>query len=345
VISNSLTWCRSNTNVIDDVCGSGMPKVRRGSVLHYESSVFSPPRPMTLLRRGPKLAQGSTHTELKEMIRSPRLDRSDANTEISLKRRKRVLASYDAMKQVMQKMDTSRTGEITARDLNGALDKLGIKMRKGDFNRLAADVDHTVHQSSSTHLPALGRVSEEPARRRGERLLTLGKDGSKRDGRKTQLAHPSSWRTMLESKVSRHWKQLQRDFKRFDEARTGLIDMQTLIPILEAAGIVLRTEDADALYQQMGVGLSGKIHWGEFLKCFAGAGLARPGAISAPPGMISKSGQSKYSQHLNEIPEALEGYLRSIANHWKAIRQACQVAHLSIVQGFCRLENLRWGSS
>ena len=47
---------------------------------------------------------------------------------------------------------------------------------------------------------------------------------------------------MLEEKVSRHWKQLQRDFKRLDPQRSGLVDMHHLIPALEVYGINLQTE-------------------------------------------------------------------------------------------------------
>ena len=64
---------------------------------------------------------------------------------------------------------------------------------------------------------------------------------------------------MLEEKVSRHWKQLQRDFKRLDPQRSGLVDMHHLIPALEVYGINLQTEDADALYLQMGVGRTGEM--------------------------------------------------------------------------------------
>ena len=247
--------------MIDDLDAVALPRPRRGNQLQYESSVFSPPGgPVTPLRRGPKMVPGSDKSELREMLRSPRNP-----DETQFKRRKRVLASYDAMKQVVQKLDTSRTGAITARDLNNALDKLGIKMRHGDFKRLAADVDPSMQRDGGlTHLPALGRVLDEPARRRGEGRPSLAGAGGRRratgrGGERMKAEASGGWRKMLEEKVSRHWKQLQRDFKRLDPQRSGLVDMHHLIPALEVYGINLQTEDADALYLQMGVGRTGEM--------------------------------------------------------------------------------------
>ena len=51
-----------------------------------------------------------------------------------------MLASYDAMKQVVQKLDTSRTGAITARDLPTALDLLGFKMLRAVLRCMAISV-------------------------------------------------------------------------------------------------------------------------------------------------------------------------------------------------------------
>ena len=258
---------RSNKGVIDDLSSASVPRPRRGIQLQYESSVFSPPgAPVTPRRQGLKQVLGpSNASELREMFRSPRMDqRQSVDDEMHFKRRKagkRVLASYDAMKQVVQKLDTSRTGAITARDLNNALDKLGIKMRRDDFRRLAEDVDPGSQGNAATHLPALGRVPEEPARRRGERRRTPGGlVGGRRDGQGVNNAASSgSWRKMLEMKVARHWKQLQRDFKRLDPQRSGLVDMHNLISALEVYGVTLETEDADALYLQLGVGRTGKM--------------------------------------------------------------------------------------
>lgn len=135
---------------------------------------------------------------------------------------------------------------------------------------------------------------------------------------------------MLEEKVSRHWKQLQRDFKRLDPQRSGLVDMHHLIPALEVYGINLQTEDADALYLQMGVGRTGKINWGEFLKCYSGALSRRPGAISAPPDMMAsklelRGNANRGLESSVTVPKNIEGYLRSICTQWRAIRQACQI--------------------
>jgi hypothetical protein len=149
--------------------------------------------------------------------------------------------------------------------LNNALDKLGIKMRHGDFKRLAADVDPSMQRDGGlTHLPALGRVLDEPARRRGEGRPSLAGAGGRRratgrGGERMKAEASGGWRKMLEEKVSRHWKQLQRDFKRLDPQRSGLVDMHHLIPALEVYGINLQTEDADALYLQMGVGRTGEM--------------------------------------------------------------------------------------
>ncbi len=260
---------RSNKGVIDDLSSASVPRPRRGTQMQYESSVFSPPgAPVTPRRQGLKQVLGSSNaSELREILRSPRMDQGQGvDDEMHFKRRKagkRVLASYDAMKQVVQKLDTSRTGAITARDLNNALDKLGIKMRRDDFRRLAEDVDPGSQGNAATHLPALARVPEEPARRRGERRLTPGGlGGGRRDGHGDQRKKADlsgSWRKMLEMKVARHWKQLQRDFKRLDPQRSGLVEMHNLITALEVYGVTLETEDADALYLQLGVGRTGKM--------------------------------------------------------------------------------------
>ena len=256
---------RPNKGVIDELRSESVQ--RRRTQMQYESSVFSPPGvPVTPPRQGLKQVLGSSNaSELREILRSPLMDQGGVEDENKKRRKegKRVLASYDAMKQVVQKLDTSRTGAITARDLNNALDKLGIKMRRDDFRRLAEDVDPGSQGNAATHLPALARVPEEPARRRGERRLTPGGlGGGRRDGHGDQRKKADlsgSWRKMLEMKVARHWKQLQRDFKRLDPQRSGLVEMHNLITALEVYGVTLETEDADALYLQLGVGRTGKM--------------------------------------------------------------------------------------
>jgi Ca2+-binding EF-hand superfamily protein len=280
---------RPNKGVIDDLSSASVQRPRRGTQMQYESSVFSPPGvPVTPRRQGLKQMLGSSNaSELREILRSPRMDQGQsADDEMHFKRRKagkRVLASYDAMKQVVQKLDTSRTGAITARDLNNALDKLGIKMRRDDFRRLAEDVDPGSQGNAATHLPALGRVPEEPARRRGERRRTPGLGGGRLDGQgdqRTKAASSGSWRKMLEMKVARHWKQLQRDFKRLDPQRSGLVDMHNLISALEVYGVTLETEDADALYLQLGVGRTGKMQLLKLICRSVSIFFSRPSASS-----------------------------------------------------------------
>jgi hypothetical protein len=317
------------------VSDSGIPRVRRGAQLQYESSVFSP-IPETQHKHGPKMVPCAIKSELKDVWRSPRLadDRMDdgKSVDTDMKRRKHVLAGYDTVKQAVQKLDT---GSITARDLKSALDRLGIKMRSSDFRRLAGDVVFPDSHQHTTHLPSLGRHAEMPARRR-EGGLPQGKHATQKHVRKTKPmmqhephASPGAWRSMLETKVSRHWKQLQKEFKSLDTQRIGLVDMHNLIAALEVYGIVLQTQDADALYLQMGVGPLGKIHYGEFLKCFAGAGLSRKGAISAPPDLMMNSLSKRASYSIKhgtsqlDVPSDIEGYMRSAASHWRAIRQAC----------------------
>jgi len=277
----------------------------------------------------------------KDTTRAPGIDdKKSVATDATPKRRKRVLASYDDMKHVVEKLDTSRTGQITSRDLNNALGRLGIKMKRSDFRRLAGEVDPP---ACRTHLPTLGKVPEEPTRQRNEN----GKSSVRQSDLVMQAATAGAWRQRLESQVSRVWKQLQRDFKRLDPNRTSLIDMHILIPALSHYGINLQTLDADALYLQMGVGRSGKINYGEFLKCFVGGGLARQGAISAPPNLVTGSNSNKINKHKGSsfhkrtdmgVPSDIEGYLRSATIHWRAIRQSCQVrARVQVcVSVYCR---------
>mmetsp|Transcript_6237 Transcript_6237/g.9933 ORF Transcript_6237/g.9933 Transcript_6237/m.9933 type:complete len:425 (-) Transcript_6237:96-1370(-) len=303
---------RSNASVIDDMSGAGLPRPRRGSQIQYMSSVFSP------------VEDGAG----KDTTRAPGIgDKKIVATDATPKRRKRVLASYDDMKHVVEKLDTSRTGQITSRDLNNALGRLGIKMKRSDFRRLAGEVDPL---ACTTHLPTLGKVPEETARRWNEN----GQSSVRQSDLMMQAATAGAWRQRLESQVSRVWKQLQRDFKRLDPQRTSLIDMHILIPALSHYGINLQTRDADALYLQMGVGRSGKINYGEFLKCFVGGGLARQGAISAPPDLVTGSNSNKMNKHKGSnfqkrtdmgVPSDIEGYLRSATIHWRAIRQSCQI--------------------
>ena len=290
---------RPNKGVIDELRSESVQ--RRRTQMQYESSVFSPPGvPVTPPRQGLKQVLGSSNaSELREILRSPLMDQGRVEDENKKRRKegKRVLASYDAMKQVVQKLDTSRTGAITARDLNNALDKLGIKMRRDDFRRLAEDVDPGSQGNAATHLPALGRVPEEPARRRGERRRTPGLGGGRRDGQgdqRTKAASSGSWRKMLEMKVARHWKQLQRDFKRLDPQRSGLVDMHNLISAVEVYGVTLETEDADALYLQLGVGRTGKM---QLLKL-----ICRSVSI-----FFSRSGASSYvlTQHIYVLSSSL----------------------------------------
>ena len=138
-----------------------------------------------------------------------------ARTE--LKRRKRVLASYDEMKKVVEKLDTARTGNITARDLNNALDKLGIKMRSSDFARLAGEVDPSAFgRSASGHLPPLGQGATKGASKRQTGVLPrIGENQRQQFGQRTRLSTvgkqavaSGEWRRNVASKMSRHWKQV-----------------------------------------------------------------------------------------------------------------------------------------
>ena len=283
-----------------------------------------------------------------------------ARTE--LKRRKRVLASYDEMKKVVEKLDTARTGNITARDLNNALDKLGIKMRSSDFARLAGEVDPSSSgRFASGHLPPLGQGATKGASKRQTGVLPrIGENQRQQFGQRTRLSTvgkqavaSGEWRRNVASKMSRHWKQvgdvtglgvyikyragvhfcgvlsqlcskqLHRDFKRHDPNSSGVIDMHVFLLALEVYSIVLEPDDADALYMQLGVGSSGKIRWAEFLKCFVGSGLqARQ---QERPGAISAPILGSCSKNAAHAPSEIDAYMRNAAMHWRAIRQACQI--------------------
>jgi Ca2+-binding EF-hand superfamily protein len=308
---------RSNAGIIDDV-SDGLPHVKRGNAMQYMSSIFSP-------------VEDQSPKQLKVIMDD---NTSVITTDTELRRRKKVLASYENVKQAVLKLDTSRTGNITARDLNNALEKLGIKMRKSEFRRLADDVEpnsnHRVDKPHITHLPALGRVEEEPARRRQRGIPEVGKNKQSNNEQKSMIQEASSdaWRARLEEKVSRKWKPLQRDFKQLDPERSGLVDMHTLIPSLAVHGIYLATEEADALYLQMGVGRTGKINYGEFLKTYAGKALSRTGAISAPPDLPMKNERNGAIFTVEtdvQRSSLVEVYMRSTASHWRSIRQACQI--------------------
>ena len=134
-----------------------------------------------------------------------------------LKRRKRVLASYDEMKKVVEKLETARTGNITARDLNNALDKLGIKMRSSDFARLAGEVDpSSFGRNASGHLPPLGQGATKGASKRQTGILPrIGENQRQQFGQRTRLSTvgkqavaSGEWRRNVASKMSRHWKQV-----------------------------------------------------------------------------------------------------------------------------------------
>ena len=305
---------RSNEAVIDDVCDNGLPRVRRGAQIQYVSSILSPDSPAHLLPR--RKGEEGAGTQAQE-----RGGPHDSREEAAPKRHKRVLASYHAMKKVVDKLDTARTGSITARDLENAMGKLGIQMRRSDFSRLAGEVDpdsHLQYQALDTNPHGLPLLEEGPSRRRKGDIASLPKIGRKGGQREATQPHSKlSWRSLLEKKVCRNWKQLQRAFKRLDTQRSRLIDMHVLIPTLEAHNIFLQTHEVDALYLQLGVGRSGKVDYVEFLKSFAGAALARTGANSAPPDLVlSKNG-------LMPLPSDVETYLRSSAVHWRAIRWSC----------------------
>jgi len=304
---------RSNKDVIDDVSGSGLPRVKRGSQIHYISSVLSPSEgPLSPAHMLPR-ERGRERGEGQEEKTSGSVETSSAP-----KRHKRVLASYHAMKQVVDKLDTERTGSITARDLHNAMGKLGIKMRRSEFSRLAGEVDpHSDFQAPGTKHHRLETLEEGPSHRRrvgGEHLPKIGRGARHEKQPQQQQQGKLAWRSVLEKQVSSNWKQLQRAFKHLDPQRSGLIDMHVLLPTLEAHGIVLQTEEADSLYLQLGVGRTGRVNYVEFLKCFAGAALARIGAISAPPDLVVTRDQRA------RVPSDVESYLRGAALHWRAIR-------------------------
>lgn len=303
---------RSNKTVIDDVCGNGLPRVKRGAQIQYVSSIFSPDSPAHVLSRG-KGEEGAG-TQVRE-----RGGPDDSREEDSApKRHKRVLASYHAMKKVVDKLDTARTGSITGRDLENAMGKLGIQMRRSDFSRLAGEIDpdsHSQYRALDTKPHGLNPLEEGSSRRRKGDIASLPKIGRKGGQHEATQQHSKlSWRSLLEKKVCRNWKQLQRAFKLLDTQRSRLIDMHVLIPTLEAHNIFLQTHEVDALYLQLGVGRSGKVDYVEFLKSFAGAALARTGANSAPPDLVLSKNR------LNPLPSDVETYLRSSAVHWRAIR-------------------------
>lgn len=296
---------RSNKDVIDDVCGNGLPRVKRGAQINYVSSILSP-------SEGPL---SPTHLVQR---RKGEQEVRDGPGEHEQKRHKRVLASYHTMKRVVDKLDTARTGSITARDLEIAMGKLGIQMRRSDFCRLAGEVDpdsHSQYQAFGAKQYSINPPAEGPSRRRKTDLASLpniGRKGPPPDAKQQQ--GKLAWRSLLEKKICRNWKQLQRDFKRLDVQRSGLIDIHVLIPTLETHNIYLQTQEVDALYLQIGVGRSGQVNYAEFLKSFAGAALARKGAISAPPDLIFPNNQ------LSLATSDVENYLRSAALHWRAIR-------------------------
>ena len=281
-----------------------------------------------------------------------------------LKRRKRVLASYDDVKKVVEKLDTARTGNITARDLNNALDKLGIKMRSSDFARLAGEVDPSSFRPShaSGHLPPLGQRATEGASKRQTGILPrIGESQRQQFGQRTglstvgkQAVASGEWRRNVASKMSRHWKQVSEvkglgDTFQIPRSRTPLWSPFSQLCFKQlhrdfkrhdptSSGLIdmhafllalevysIALEPDDADALYMQLGVGGSGKIRWAEFLKWFVGSGLQARQQERPGAISAPILGSCSKNAAHVPSEIDAYMRNAAMHWRAIRQACQI--------------------
>eukprot|EP00961_Rhodomonas_salina_P218153 2947459-Rhodomonas_salina.1 len=165
------------------------------------------------------------------------------------------LVIWDRSGQAVDRLDTARTGTFSVVELNGALDRLGIKVRKSDLRRLAKTVE--VDEPDRSPLPPPGDCPEMPGRHTPIQfqlqLPQMTKGGASRhrgdgagegDGHHRSRGHgrsvmPSSrppkhqpsLSAFLKSKIAPHWRVFQKDMMRMDPDRIGLITIQDFLTV------------------------------------------------------------------------------------------------------------------
>lgn len=248
----------------------------------------------------------------------------DPKQEDTHKRRKKVLASYDDIRQAVDRLDTARTGTFSVVELNGALDRLGIKVRKSDLRRLAK----TVEVDEPDRLPQMTKGGA--SRHRGDGAGEGdGHHRSRGHGRSVMPSsrppkHQPSLSAFLKSKIAPHWRVFQKDMMRMDPDRIGLITIQDFLTVLEQRKVRLSAEQVDALYLQYGVGSEkASIRYPDLLRSCVSAGMTEA-VKEGGGGLPGVKGASRREQGLPQIGRAEETFMRLAAAQWKPLRQACR---------------------
>jgi Ca2+-binding EF-hand superfamily protein len=92
------------------------------------------------------------------------LDESTGANADASQRRKKVIATYEDVVSALAALNTNRTGPLSTLDVKGALNTLGITMKRAEYHRVMDRVREVEQGTATFRDPPRGRATPAPAR-------------------------------------------------------------------------------------------------------------------------------------------------------------------------------------